>query len=43
MKKRDELKMEEGKYILIGLYKEIWDEKVKKNKRKFCKKNLKIK
>jgi hypothetical protein len=32
--KRDELKMEEGKYILIGLYKEIWDEKIKKNKRK---------
>lgn len=32
---RDKLKMEEGKYILIGLYKEIWDAKTeRKFKRK---------
>ncbi len=32
---RDKLKIEEGKYILIGLYKELWDDKSKKkNKRK---------
>ncbi len=34
-KKRNELKMEEGKYLLIEIYKEVWDEKYrKKNKRK---------
>lgn len=33
--KRDELKIEEGKYVLIGIYKELWDAKDKrKNKRK---------
>ena len=27
---RDKLKIEEGKYKLIGLYKEVWDEKAGK-------------
>lgn len=27
---RDQLKIEEGKYKLIGLYKEVWDEKAGK-------------
>lgn len=27
---RDRLKLEEGKYKLIGIYKEVWDEKADK-------------
>lgn len=27
---RDRLKLEEGKYRLIGIYKEVWDEKTRK-------------
>ncbi len=29
-KYRDKLKLEEGKYRLIGIYKEVWDEKTHK-------------
>ncbi|NOY64513.1 MAG: hypothetical protein GXO97_03840 [Nitrospirae bacterium] len=27
---RDRLRLEEGKYRLIGIYKEVWDEKTRK-------------
>lgn len=32
--KRDLIKMEEGKYILIGIYKELWDAKTKRKLKK---------
>lgn len=28
---RDRLRLEDGKYWLIGLYKEVWDEKTKRD------------
>lgn len=31
---RDRLKLEEGKYKLIGIYKEVWDEKTSKGHRR---------
>lgn len=31
---RDKLKLEQGKYKLIGLYKEVWDEKAAKGHKK---------